>query len=70
VIRRSVGAIAPATATSGTLVVDLPNSDPDPTHIVDFGGVTAGTQYSYALFAHDRANNYAAAAVVTYSTSR
>jgi hypothetical protein len=66
-IRRSVGAIAPATATSGTLVRDLIDDVP---YVVDVGGVTAGTQYSYALFAHDRANNYAAAAVVTYSTAR
>jgi len=65
-IRRSVGAIAPATATSGTLVRDLIDDVP---YVVDVGGVTAGTQYSYALFAHDGANNYAAAAV-TYSTSR
>jgi hypothetical protein len=67
-IRRSGGAIAPATATSGTLVIDLLN---DPAaDLVDFGGVIAGTQYSYALFAHDGANNYAAAAVVTYSTTK
>jgi hypothetical protein len=65
-IRRSEGATAPATATSGTLVMDLMDGVAD---IVDFGGVTAGTQYSYALFAHDSANNYAAAAV-TYSTTR
>ena len=66
-IRRSAGATAPATATSGTLVRDLIDDVP---YVVDVGGVTAGTQYSYALFAHDRANNYAAAAVVTYSTAR
>jgi hypothetical protein len=66
-IRRSLGAVAPATATSGTLVMDLMDDVGD---IVDFGGVTAGTQYSYALFAHDGANNYAAASVVTYSTTR
>ena len=66
-IRRSASATAPATATSGTLVMDLLDGVGD---IVDFGGVTAGTQYSYALFAHDGANNYATAAVVTYSTTR
>jgi len=67
-IRRSTGATAPATATSGTLVMDLID---DPVgDIVDFQSVTAGTQYSYAFFAHDRANNYAAAGAVTYSTTR
>jgi hypothetical protein len=65
-IRRSGGATAPATATSGTLVIDLTDGIGD---IVD-RDVTAGTQYSYALFAHDGANNYAAAAAVTYSTTR
>ena len=66
-IRRSGGAIAPATATSGTLVRDLIDEVP---YVVDVGGVTAGTQYSYALFAHDGANNYAAAVAVTYSTTK
>jgi hypothetical protein len=67
-LRRSVGATAPATATSGTLIIDLINdSAPD---IIDNGDVKAGTQYSYALFAHDGANNYAAPATVTYSTTK
>src|SRR6185436_13764148 len=52
-IRRSTGATAPATATSGTLIMDLIDVVGD---IVDFQGVTPGTQYSYALFAHDGAN--------------
>ena len=66
-IRRSTGATAPATATSGTLVRDLIDDVP---YVVDVGHVTPGTQFSYALFAHDRANNYAAAAVVTFSTTK
>ena len=66
-IRRAVGATAPATPTSGTLVRDLIDEVP---YVVDVAKVTAGTQYSYALFAHDGANNYAAAAKVTYSTTR
>ena len=66
-IRRSEGATAPPTATSGTLVTDLIDDVP---YVVDVGGVIAGTQYSYALFAHDGANNYAAAAAVTYSSTR
>jgi hypothetical protein len=66
-IRRAVGATPPATPTSGTLVRDLIDEVP---YVVDVGGVTAGTQYSYALFAHDGAHNYAAAAGVTYSTTK
>jgi hypothetical protein len=66
-IRRSTGATAPATATSGTLVRDLIDDVP---YVVDVGHVTPGTQFSYALFAHDRANNYAAAATVTFSTTK
>ena len=66
-IRRSAGATAPATATSGTLVRDLIDDVP---YVVDVGHVTPGTQFSYALFAHDRANNYAAAAAVTFSTTK
>jgi hypothetical protein len=66
-IRRAVGATPPATPTSGTLIRDLIDDVP---YVVDVGGVIAGTQYSYALFAHDRANNYAAAAEVTYSTTK
>ena len=66
-IRRSVGATPPATPTSGTLVRDLIDDVP---YVVDVGHVTPGTQFSYALFAHDRANNYAAAAVVTFSTTK
>jgi hypothetical protein len=67
-IRRSAGATAPATAASGTLVMDL--IDDPVADIVDFQNVTAGTQYSYAFFAHDGADNYAAAGAVTYSTTR
>ena len=66
-IRRSAGATAPTTATSGTLVRDLIDDVP---YVVDVGHVTPGTQFSYALFAHDRANNYAAAAAVTFSTTK
>ena len=66
-IRRAVGATPPATPTSGTLVRDLIDDVP---YVVDTGGVTAGTQYSYALFAHDGANNYAAGVNVTYSTTK
>jgi len=65
-IRRAVGATPPATPTSGTLIRDLIDEVP---YIVDISGVTAGTQYSYALFAHDGANNYSAVANVTYLTS-
>jgi hypothetical protein len=64
-IRRAVGAKAPATPTGGTLVRDLIN---DPVAYVADTGLAAGTQYSYAFFAHDGANNYAAAANVTFTT--
>ena len=66
-IRRALGATPPATPTSGTLIRDLIDEVP---YIVDISGVAAGTQYSYALFAHDGANNYAAAVKVTYTTSK
>ena len=66
-IRRSVGATPPATPTSGTLIRDLVDDVP---YIVDISKVTAGTQYSYALFAHDGANNYAAGVNVSYLTAK
>jgi hypothetical protein len=64
-IRRSIGAVAPATATSGTLVRDLIDDVP---YVVNTG-LTPGVQYSYAVFAHDAANNYAPAANVTFRTA-
>jgi hypothetical protein len=62
-LRRLKGATAP-TLTSGTLVTDF-NDGAD--YVVN-PGLTPGTQYSYAMFAHDGANNYSAAAVATGRT--
>jgi hypothetical protein len=59
-VRRSEGGTAP-TLTSGTLVTDFTDQAD---YVVD-PGLTPGTQYSYAFFAHGNANNYAAAAKVT-----
>ena len=61
-IRRLVGDVAPATATDGTAVT-FPASA-TATSFTDTG-LTALTLYSYALFAHDNAANYAAAVNVT-----
>ena len=63
-IRRAVGPTPPATPTAGTLVVD--KAAPGTTHTDT--GLSAGTQYSYALFAHDGVPNYATSATVSGST--
>jgi hypothetical protein len=62
-VRRSQGA-TPPTLTSGALVTDFSDQAD---YVVD-PGLTPGTQYSYAFFAHDRHNHYAAAATVTGRT--
>jgi hypothetical protein len=64
-IRRAVGAVAPASASAGTLVADVAK----PTVVFTDSGLSSKTQYSYALFAHDAAPSYAAAAAVTVSTT-
>src|SRR5665648_1052155 len=63
-IRRALGATPPASPTSGTLVVDAAKPATSYTNT----GLTAGTQYSYALFAHNGTPVYAAAATVTSTT--
>jgi hypothetical protein len=63
-IRRAQGATPPATATAGTLVVDAAKPATSYTNT----GLASGTQYSYALFAHDGTPGYAAAATVTSTT--
>jgi PKD repeat protein len=60
-IRRLVGDVAPATITEGTSVA-VPAS-PTSTSFTDTG-LSAVTQYSYAIFARDRAGNSAAAVKV------
>jgi hypothetical protein len=64
-IRRAEGAIAPSSASAGTLVGDVAGTTSTDS------GLTPGTQYSYALFAHDGATPvpfYASAATVTATT--
>ena len=63
-IRRAAGATAPATASSGTAVTDTAKAA---TSFTDTG-LTAGTQYSYAAFAHDVVPHHAIAASVTATT--
>lgn len=64
VVRRAVGATAPATVTDGTPVADVPV----PGHAVTDTGLDAGTTYTYAVFAHDSGPHYSAAAELTVST--
>jgi len=63
-IRRAAGPTAPASATAGTLVADAAKPATSYTNT----GLTAGTQYSYALFAHNGTPAYAAGAKVTSRT--
>jgi hypothetical protein len=60
-IRRAAGATAPASPTAGALVMNTFGSAASFTDT----GLAAGTQYSYALFAHDAVPNYATAASKT-----
>ena len=64
-IRRSAGT-TPPTLTTGTLVTDTANT----TRSYTDTGLSAPTQYSYALFAHDAAPNYSPAATATATTQR
>jgi len=64
-IRRAAGAVAPASSTTGTLVVDAVA----PATTFTDTGLTPGTQYSYALFAHDGTPLYSAAADLTKTTT-
>ena len=65
-IRRAVGPVAPATVGSGTAVTI--GASPYVTWFTDTGLDLAVT-YSYAVFAHDRSVNYAAAATGTAVTN-
>jgi plastocyanin len=64
-IRRLAGATAPATVTGGDLVSDF-NDGAD--YVIN-PGLIAGTQYSYAVFAHDGSGNFATGVTMTGSTS-
>jgi hypothetical protein len=65
VVRRAPGATAPDRVTDGTLVSDLPA----PGRTVTDTGLRSATQYSYAVFAHDGAPNYAHPATLTITTA-
>jgi hypothetical protein len=63
-IRRTTGAVAPATPISGTLVTDTVVGVSSVTDT----GLAPGTQYSYTAFPHDAIPNHASAAQLTTST--
>jgi len=65
-IRRAAGATAPRTTTEGSSV---PVTASASAKTYSDTGLSAGTQYSYAVFAHDRVPNYAAAANATTKTT-
>ena len=62
-IRRAVGTTPPGSPTQGTAIADT-----TATSFTD-SGLTPGTAYSYALFAHDAVPNYATAATVRVTTT-
>jgi hypothetical protein len=64
-IRRLQGPVPPTSTTAGTRVTDAAKPATSYTNT----GLTAETQYSYALFAHDGTRVYAAAATVTSTTT-
>ena len=65
-IRRAAGATPPASPTDGDAVAEVA---PTTAFYVD-SGLTAGTTYSYAVFAHNAADTASAAATVTTATQR
>ena len=65
VIRRAEGATPPPSLNDGVFVADVPV----PQVAVTDSGLAASTTYSYALFAHDGAGNYAAGANVSGITT-
>jgi RHS repeat-associated protein len=61
VVRRAVGITPPSSPTEGTLVGETS----DKVHEITDKTVTAGTTYSYALFAHNALKQYATAVTIT-----
>ncbi|MFI5735422.1 fibronectin type III domain-containing protein [Kribbella sp. NPDC051587] len=64
-IRRLAGATAPESPSEGSLVAEVPTNTTEYTD----GGLAAGTEYSYALFAHNGTPELATAATVRATTS-
>ena len=64
VIRGAPGPTPPASVTDGVPIADL---DAPESTFTDTG-LTPGTQYSYALFAHDGTSGYSAGAPITMTT--
>jgi hypothetical protein len=64
-VRRAVGSTPPASVSDGTLVADVAA----PSHSVTDNGLTPGTTYSYAFFAHDVVPNYSTPTGRTTATS-
>jgi alpha-tubulin suppressor-like RCC1 family protein len=64
-VRRTTGSTPPASPTDGALVTDLAA----PGATLTDTGLTAGTTYSYAAFAHDATPTYAAATTTTVTTT-
>jgi hypothetical protein len=67
-VRRSIGDIAPSGPTDGALVTDVPVGGSALAQDT-ITGLTPGTTYSFAVFAHDATPNYAAPATITTTTS-
>jgi len=65
-IRRAAGPTAPRTTTDGSSVPVTASAN---VNSYTDTGLNAGTQYSYAVFAHDRVPNYATAANVSRTTT-
>ena len=65
-IRRTVGSSPAQSPTGGTGIADTGPAD---TTFSDHG-LTDNTQYTYALFAHDKSSNFARSATVTLRTQR
>ncbi|WP_459333056.1 S-layer homology domain-containing protein [Arthrobacter sp. Hz1] len=63
-IRRATGTVAPASATDGTAVSDVPV----PKTTVTNTGLQASTTYSYSYFAHDQQGRFSIAAKATVTT--
>ena len=64
IVRRADGPTPPSSATEGTAVDDVAS----PEDSITDNGLTPGTTYSYAVFAHDGAQHVAGAVTATVTT--